>query len=364
MVDVLETSKENVDVNQIMLNPENPRLGSAIEFGGDPLPQAVLQNNLQMLAQGEQGKSDLTTPRDSFKALKASIIQMGRISTSIIIQKLDKPVDGFLYKVLEGNNRLTIYKQLHNDEQSKDNESLKWAKIPAEIITETNEKYYHQIQLTAHLVQPKPWEPFARAKYLHYIKNNPTSELDYEEIAEICGGRTRKKQIEDEINAYDLMLKWKESDKYGNSYSSAKFQHVYQYETNKLKLNPVGINDEKFLEFLDKDKIDEARHVRSLKDIWMNPKIDPDGVIKQTFLKRGSSEALIELKNLERTNENFNENDILDICKRLVSEIDKLNDFDDRKYFAQKIESLETLEETSSVLNHFIEEIKDIKKDF
>ena len=39
-----------------------------------------------MLAQGEQGKSDLTTPRDSFKALKASIIQMGRISTSIIIQ--------------------------------------------------------------------------------------------------------------------------------------------------------------------------------------------------------------------------------------------------------------------------------------
>ena len=43
MVDVLETSKENVDVNQIMLNPENPRLGSAIEFGGDPLPQAVLQ---------------------------------------------------------------------------------------------------------------------------------------------------------------------------------------------------------------------------------------------------------------------------------------------------------------------------------
>ena len=76
MVDVLETSKENVDVNQIMLNPENPRLGSAIEFGGDPLPQAVLQNNLQMLAQGEQGKSDLTTPRDSFKALKASIIQI------------------------------------------------------------------------------------------------------------------------------------------------------------------------------------------------------------------------------------------------------------------------------------------------
>ena len=70
------------------------------------------------------------------------------------------------------------------------------------------------------------------------------------------------------------------------------------------------------------------------------------------------------MKNLERTNENFNENDILDICKRLVSEIDKLNDFDDRKYFAQKIESLETLEETSSVLNHFIEEIKEIKKDF
>ena len=64
MVDVLETSKENVDVNQIMLNPENPRLGSAIEFGGDPLPQeTILQNNLQMLAQGEQGKSDLTTPR-------------------------------------------------------------------------------------------------------------------------------------------------------------------------------------------------------------------------------------------------------------------------------------------------------------
>ena len=41
---------------------------------------------------------------------------MGRISTPIIVQKLEKKDNNFEYIVLEGNNRLTIYKELHKDE--------------------------------------------------------------------------------------------------------------------------------------------------------------------------------------------------------------------------------------------------------
>ena len=65
------------------------------------------------------------------------------------------------------------------------------------------EKGEHAIRLQAHLVGPRPWRPYAKAKYLHDLYVN--QKLSITEILDFCGGTGRRAEIQQYIDAFKDM---------------------------------------------------------------------------------------------------------------------------------------------------------------
>ena len=82
-----------------------------------------------------------------------------------------------------------------------------------------------------------------------------------------------------------------------------------------------------------------------------------------TFLKDGSSEAIILLDEKKRQNRPTVDNDILQLCEKLVDEIDKFQNYDDRRAFAARLDSIDNLDNAKTALENFIVEIEDIQKE-
>ena len=69
--------------------------------------------------------------------------------------------------VIEGNTRALIYRQFRSAENSR-----RWDEIPALIYDQLDEKAIDAIRLQAHLVGPRQWDPYSKAKYLDYLSNS------------------------------------------------------------------------------------------------------------------------------------------------------------------------------------------------
>ena len=175
------TKRIDVEINKIALNPDNPRLAAA-KF--DDNEGELNQDEVHVYLKADAG--------DQQAALKASVLTVGRITEPIHIQKMQSPKDGYEYVVLEGNNRLKVYKDLHKDHSEKDYTG-KWERIPCEVYENYDPDVYHEIQLTSHVITKKPWEPYARGEYLYKLQ---MSGKTLDQLAAICGGTRRKKDIQ------------------------------------------------------------------------------------------------------------------------------------------------------------------------
>ena len=157
-----------IDIDKIKLNPFNPRIGKAnnMEFNGPELSQDNVTSAIKDILLGEDdGGIENISDKDGFRALQKSIQSIGTITNPIIIQKLTAKEENFEYLVVEGNTRLTIYRELHNNySNTNEYDGKKWKFIPCHILNDTNKELYHKIQLTAHIVGPKSWDPYCRGK--------------------------------------------------------------------------------------------------------------------------------------------------------------------------------------------------------
>ena len=101
--------------------------------------------------------------------------------------------------MIEGNTRTLIYKQLSEQGVAGD-----WDHIPAMVHSGLSEGEKDAIRLQAHLVGPRPWDPYSKAKYLSYLRNS--QHLPLSEVVDFCGGKQR--EVLDYIDAYDDMEKY------------------------------------------------------------------------------------------------------------------------------------------------------------
>ena len=60
------------------------------------------------------------------------------------------------------------------------------------------------IRLQAHLVGPRDWDPYSKAKYLDHLRN--AKHLTLDQIVDFCGGR--KREVLDYISGYTEMEKY------------------------------------------------------------------------------------------------------------------------------------------------------------
>jgi hypothetical protein len=180
--------RKSVPIDLIDLDVENPRIRRFLEF--TPNPSAEQINLALGVGSSESDSSGNTT----FRTLRESIRENRGIIIPIIVRT---KADG-RYLVIEGNTRLAIYKEFR-DEQGP---GKGWDEISVIIRDGLKDYEVHAIRLQAHLVGPRPWDPYSKAKYLEFLRNHEN--LPMAMIQAMCGGKGR--ELSELIDAYRLSL--------------------------------------------------------------------------------------------------------------------------------------------------------------
>jgi hypothetical protein len=165
-----------IPVGQLELDLGNPRIARMLEMF-DPTQISSEQIALALGAGDSQEGDTYTT----FYSLKESIRTHGGIIQPIIVNQL---ADGRLV-VIEGNTRLQVYRDFLRDNVPGD-----WGKIPAVIHNNLTPNSIDAIRLQAHLVGPRPWDPYSKARYLNQLRNS--GQMTFEQLVDFCGGRMER----------------------------------------------------------------------------------------------------------------------------------------------------------------------------
>ena len=236
----------------------------------DPTPEAIY------LALGAGGEANGDTGT-SFEKLKNSILSSRGIVQPIILNR----IDGRLV-CIEGNTRVAIYQSFIDDKVAGD-----WGHIPAMVYTDLPEDRVDAIRLQVHLVGPRAWDPYSKAKYLHYLR---TRELQpFSRIIDFCGGSQR--DVQESIQAYTDMEKFYRPLVDEGKYDLTRFSGFVELQKPKVKEalfgNSFGIGE--FAQWIHDRKIDPLSTVRQLPLVLADPKA------RQVFLKQGMRKAIATL---------------------------------------------------------------------
>jgi hypothetical protein len=257
-----------ISINEIELDINNPRIQQYLEIYGDD----ITSDGIALALNGSSGASSTST----YQTLKESIRVNRGIINPIIVNKYP---DGRLV-VIEGNTRLQIYKEF----ALADPEGP-WNKIIAIVYDNLPETEIHAIRLQTHLVGPRDWDPFSKAKYLNQLSN--IDKLPMATIISFCGGK--KAEIEKLINAYTDMVNFyfpaaeaAEMDPDPREFS--KFSEL-QNASIKQALVVHKFDRQDFAKWVVNGNIDTAQNVRKLPAILAN------SVARDVFLKSTISDA-------------------------------------------------------------------------
>lgn len=180
----------NVPVADIELDRDNPRIRNWLEMYSDPTPEQIFQA-LGAGSDDDSGESSTTT----FKKLRQSIITNGVVIQPVILNRLP---DGRLV-CIDGNTRVAIYRDFVAQGKSGN-----WSQIPAIVHDGLDDAGVDAVRLQVHLVPPRGWEPYAKAKYLHFLRNH--EHQPFSVIEDYAGGG--RKEIRESILAYEDMERY------------------------------------------------------------------------------------------------------------------------------------------------------------
>lgn len=171
-----------LDVYRIELDTSNPRIANYLEYYS---ADAIDSDTMALL---------LGTSSENCASLRESIKENGGIVHPIIVNHF--PDDR--YVVIEGNTRLQIYRDF-----LKKGIPGNWTTIKSIVYENLDEEIMHSIRLQAHLVGPREWDPYSKAKYLNYLANE--LHMPMNEIVSYCGGNSEATKIKQMIAAYQDM---------------------------------------------------------------------------------------------------------------------------------------------------------------
>lgn len=303
-----ELSIQYLPVEKIILDQRNPRVAPALEpIEGEP-PQDFIELALGQYAPDDEDKGESTT----YSSLKASIrAYKGLINPIVVTPKGDGT-----YIVIEGNTRVSIYRQLASEKAPGT-----WSTIPAIVRTDIEEDGEHAIRLQAHLVGPRHWRPYAKAKYLHMLYTE--QKLSVNEILDYCGGNARKREIEEYIAAYTDMQQHYMPLVGQNPPDYSRFSAFVELQKPHVKqaIVKAGFALDDFAKWVHvgpNPKISPLNTVRQLPRILGNPEA------RKKFLSHDAREAM---KVLEQPNLNtaIKEASLEQLANALASRIRNLN---------------------------------------
>lgn len=254
-------------ISDILLDEENPRIKQTLEIYKEVTAEVIAN------ALSDDSDNDAHT---SYRSLLDSIKASGGIIHPILVDHNAKGQ----YVVIEGNTRVQIYKDLQAN-----NVPGQWAEIPALVYEQLTEFEKHEIRLQSHLVGPRDWNPYSRAKYLYYLSN---SGMPMQQIISMCGGRAS--EIDKYIHAYEYMEEYYRP--YINSipnydFDPQQFSKFLEYQNSRIQgaIKRKGYADNQFAKWVADGNVDKAMAVRRIPDILKNEEAH------KTFIKSNLTEA-------------------------------------------------------------------------
>lgn len=242
-------------ISQINLDIENPRIKQFLEFYKDNITAEQIA-----LALSDSSSSETST---TYRALRDSIKASKGIIHPIVV---NKESDGS-YTVIEGNTRLQIYKDF-----AETSDTDQWNNIIALVYEELSSKEKHEIRLQSHLVGPREWDPYSKAKYLWQLSE--VEHLPMTMIIDMCGGR--KAEIEKAIEAYIYMERYYRSyvaSKSNYDFDTRNYSKFFEYQKNgviKHSIASKGFPEDQFAKWVAEDNVDKALKVRLIPAIMHN----------------------------------------------------------------------------------------------
>jgi hypothetical protein len=287
-------------IDDLVLDVENPRIKKWIEYYGSP-NEAQIKLALGVAAGDEPGEGGTT-----YESLRDSIKASGGINHPIIVNNNgDKKV------VIEGNTRLSIYQEFRDSEVPGE-----WDTIPALVYDDLGLENIEAIRLQSHLVGPRPWDPYSKAKYLTHLYK--AEHMTTERIFAYCGGKQR--DIQNYIDAYrDMEQHYRPILSSDQDFDTTRFSGFVELQRPGVKQAIVksGHTLEDFSLWLHTKKIETLPLVRQLSKILENEKS------RTVFLDQGAKEALkaLDSPNVDKA---LAELDLADLCRAAQRSIDNL----------------------------------------
>ena len=326
-----------VPVEEIELDRSNPRIRKFLEiYVSDPTPEQIFL----ALGAGNDDEGE-TQNAPTFHKLKQSIITSGGIIQPVILNQRN---DGKLV-CIEGNTRVALYKDF-----LKRATPGAWDKIPAIIHEGIEDAKVHAIRLQAHLVGPRPWDPYSKAKYLHDLRYNEL--LPFAKIVDFCGGR--QSEVATLIDAYvDMESHYRPLIGEDSEFDTTRFSGFVELQKPGVKtaIEKTGHDLKDFATWIRDGKIFPLRKVRVLPRILRNAKAH------NIFLKKGARAAEAVLDNPE-VDKHLQDAHLGAVARALTEKLDSLPYSEYRVLRADLTgETVEVLSEAQESLSNFLKDL-------
>lgn len=249
----MNSSYKELGINDIELDFDNPRIAKYIEqYGKDQLTSEAIS---LALGGGTDDKNGT-----SYSSLKESIKSNGGIIHPIIVNRTSESK----LVVIEGNTRVQIYKEFCRNNVPGD-----WEIIRAIVYEDLDESEIHAIRLQSHLVGPRDWDPYSKAKYLNYLSNN--RKLPMSQVVSFCGGK--QSEITKYIAAYnDMENYYRKNIDDDSEFDQREFSKYVELQNASVKealiVHKYDLND--FSRWVINGNVDTAMNVRKLSPILKN----------------------------------------------------------------------------------------------
>ena len=264
----MEQSFIKLKISDIELDVENPRIQRYIQEFGDNITAEGIA--LALNDSGDTSSSTYETLRESIRVNK------GIIHPIIVNHQKDGK-----YVVIEGNTRVQIYRELKEYDQS----SKVWDSIICVVFEELSQQDIDAIRLQSHLVGPRDWDAYAKAKYLNRLSN-----VDYMPMSSLisfCGGKAA--EINKLIKAYNDMENYYVPlvDEAGQTVNPREFSTFAELQNKSIlqTLAATGFSKNDFAKWVFEGNIDTAQNVRKLRYILINK------AAREKFLRTTVTEA-------------------------------------------------------------------------
>ena len=329
---------EKLDIEKVELDMENPRIVKFLEM----YSESALTGEAVALALGSSGNSE--DGSTGYYNLKDSIRVSKGIIHPIIVNyqsNLKK------YVAIEGNTRVQIYRELKEEEPD---EPELWTHIPAIVYQDLPKEQIDMIRLQAHLVGPREWDAYSKAKYLYQL--NVVEKMPMSQLVNYCGGKAS--EVPKQIRAYeDMETYYRKALEDESAFDSKEFSKYVELQGVKNAIFQNGFTLDDFTQWVLEDKFRMAIDIRKLPKIFANKEAT------KIFLESNFDKAIVLVMDPDSKSKSLSKATLVDLCNEITERINEMGLKTVEKIKNEDEESKIAIEELKTEIDWFIGYISD-----